>query len=127
MRVLAAVVLRASTYLLARRPPEKRHGGLWEFPGGKVLEGESDFEAASRELDEELGLRVTSTGRVLQRLRDPGSPYLVDFVEVEAAGEPVATEHADVGWFTREEIDDLELAPADRRFAETLGPRPPQR
>ena len=42
-------------YLVARRPDEKRHGGLWEFPGGKVHDGEDTFGAASRELQEELG------------------------------------------------------------------------
>lgn len=127
VRVLAAVVRRGGRYLLGRRPAGKRHGGLWEFPGGKVRAGESDLDAAARELDEELGLAVESLGRVLGRIRDPGSPYLVVFVAVVASGEPVAREHAEVGWFTPAEAVELALAPADRRFAERLRPvRPPE-
>src|SRR4028119_2222610 len=54
-RVLAAVVQRAGRLLLARRPSGKRHAGLWEFPGGKFLLGETPLDAARRELAEELG------------------------------------------------------------------------
>ena len=44
--------------LIARRPLEKSFGGLWEFPGGKIEEGESPEEALQRELREELNLEV---------------------------------------------------------------------
>ena len=36
IRVLAAVIARGDRYLVCRRPVQKRHGGLWEFPGGKL-------------------------------------------------------------------------------------------
>ncbi len=49
IRVLASVIERDHRLLVCRRPLHKRHGGLWEFPGGKVREGESDLEAARRE------------------------------------------------------------------------------
>ncbi len=45
--------------LLAKRPPDKPMGGLWEFPGGKVEPGERPEEAIIRELREELGIDVT--------------------------------------------------------------------
>ena len=48
LRVIAAVIGRADTLLLCQRPPHKRHGGLWEFPGGKLEPGESDADAARR-------------------------------------------------------------------------------
>ena len=121
--VVAAVVRRAGRYLLGRRPEHKRHGGLWEFPGGKLLEGESRLEGARRELAEELGLEVLSLGALLHSVRDPGAPYVIEFVEVEARGEPTAHEHSSVGWFTPAELANLALAPADARFAARLAPR----
>lgn len=44
--------------LLQQRPQDKQHGGLWEFPGGKVEAGEAPAQAAVRELAEELGVAV---------------------------------------------------------------------
>ena len=118
--VVAAVVRRDDRYLLGRRPAHKRHGGLWEFPGGKLLEGESRLDAARRELAEELGLEVVSLGTHLHSQRDPGAPYVIEFIEVQARGEPEAHEHSSVGWFTAAELAELELAPADARFAARL-------
>jgi 8-oxo-dGTP pyrophosphatase MutT (NUDIX family) len=57
--VLAAVIRRQDRYLVCRRPAHKRHGGLWEFPGGKLEPGETLLEAARRELREELGAEVS--------------------------------------------------------------------
>ncbi len=45
VRVVAAVIEKDGKVLVCQRPTHKRHGGLWEFPGGKVERGESDFEA----------------------------------------------------------------------------------
>jgi 8-oxo-dGTP diphosphatase len=64
IRVLASVIERDHRLLVCRRPLDKRHGGLWEFSGGKVREGESDLEAARRELREELAVEVTGVGAV---------------------------------------------------------------
>lgn len=118
--VVAAVMERNGRYLVGRRPDHKRHGGMWEFPGGKVVPGESWLDAARRELREELGMDAVSVGRVLVRFEDPMSPFVVHFVEVAARGEPAPTEHTEVGWFTPEELAALPLAPADARFVEGI-------
>lgn len=120
--VVAAVIRRGDRYLVGRRPDDKRHGGLWEFPGGKVDEGEDILTAANRELDEELGLRAVTAGALLLSASDGGSPFVIHFVEIEAEGEPEAREHSEVGWFTPEEMARLPLAPADARFVATLLP-----
>lgn len=123
IHVIAAVVCRDGRFLLARRPEGKRHGGLWEFPGGKVAAGESPLAAVRRELREELGMRVTDLGRLLFETRDPGTPFLLRFLEVRAEGEPRALEHEEVGWYAREALSDMPLAPGDARFvAERLVP-----
>ena len=118
--VVAAVVRRGDRYLVGRRPPEKRHGGLWEFPGGKVLEGESRRDAAARELDEELGLEVVSLGALLLSVEEPGASFVIEFWETAVSGSPRALEHTEVGWFTAEELARMDLAPADAWFARAM-------
>ncbi|GGX69397.1 8-oxo-dGTP diphosphatase MutT [Saccharospirillum salsuginis] len=56
IHVAVGMVLNGGTILIARRPDHLHQGGLWEFPGGKVEEGESVQEALARELEEEVGI-----------------------------------------------------------------------
>ena len=70
--------------MICRRPVHKRHGGLWEFPGGKLRAEESLEEAARRELEEELGMTLVRTGRRLFAKVDPGSRFKIEFLEVWA-------------------------------------------
>ena len=61
IEVAAAVILRADgKFLLAQRPPGKAYAGYWEFPGGKIEEGESSQDALRRELREELGIEAVT-------------------------------------------------------------------
>lgn len=120
IHVVAAVVRDGGRYLVCQRPADKRHGGLWEFPGGKVLESET-FEAATRrELAEELGVRTTTVHEEIGRFQDAGSPFLIHFLRVEIEGSPCAHEHEQLGWFSLADLRDLPLAPADRAFADLL-------
>ncbi len=59
--VACALVDADGRVLLTKRPPGKPLAGLWEFPGGKVHEGERPEAALIRELDEELGIDVTES------------------------------------------------------------------
>ncbi len=79
--VAAAVIERSNRFLLCRRPVHKRHGGLHEFPGGKFLPGEGIDSAVTRERSEELSVHVTSVGAELFSLADPGSEFVIRFVE----------------------------------------------
>ena len=60
------VVWREGLVLIARRPPSGLLGGLWEFPGGKMEEGESSADAVRRELREEVGITVLVGGLLEQ-------------------------------------------------------------
>jgi mutator protein MutT len=115
-RVVAAVVRRGEALLVCQRPAHKRHGGLWEFPGGKCEPGESDFAATARELDEELGVVVRSVGAPLFIAHDEGSPFEIVFLPVEIDGEPERREHDALRWGTPAELLTLALAPSDQRF-----------
>ena len=119
-RVIACVVQRDDRYLLCKRPTHKRHGGLWEFPGGKTEPDESDEDAARRELLEELGVRVVGCSTPLFEVADQGSPFVIAFVPVSIEGEPVCTEHDEYAWVTVEGMSELHLAPSDRSFANKL-------
>lgn len=119
IRVIAAVIVRDGRFLVCQRPAQKRHGGLWEFPGGKCEPGETDAEAARRELREELGVEVVTVGREAFAVDDPGSQFRIAFVPVTIAGDPVCHEHAALSWCDPVHLERLPLAPSDRRFVES--------
>ena len=121
IRVVAAVIQRDGRFLVCQRSHLKRHGGLWEFPGGKIELSETIEAAAERELKEELALEVTGIGRTLLIHMDPGSPFQIEFVEVFAEGDPRALEHEEVRWVLPAELELIPLAPTDEVFAASLG------
>lgn len=115
--VAAAVIRRGESVLLCQRPRAKRHGGLWEFPGGKLHAGETVVEALRRELREELGVEmVGAVASPLHVGHDPGSPFEIHFISVEIAGEPSALEHEQVAWVPVAACHRYALAPSDREF-----------
>ncbi len=118
--VVAAVIERDGLFLICRRPAHKRHGGLWEFPGGKIEDSETLFQAAQRELSEELSLKAESCFEAEFSFIDPASGYRINFARVSCAGEPVLHEHSELKWLRASELLELELAPSDRRFVEHL-------
>ena len=118
VRVVAAVVSDPEgRMLLCRRPAHKRHGDLWEFPGGKLEPGETPLQAAKRELGEELAVEVTGIGPLLYSVRDPGSEFVIEFHEVAISGIPQCIEHSAIAWLTAADLAKLPLAPSDLRFA----------
>lgn len=116
MQVIAVVIRRGSRYLVGQRPAHKHHGGLWEFPGGKLEPGESMAEAASREVREELQATLARIGDVLAVVADDG--IAVHFLEASLADEPCALEHQALRWCGPADLQALPLAPLDRRFVE---------
>ena len=123
-RVVAAVIQREGRFFVCLRPKEKRHGGMWEFPGGKLGNGESLAQAAQRELEEELGLKLEFAGDVMFSAEDPGSEFTIEFIPVSATGSPVLYEHQAVRWASLAELDRLQLAPTDAMFVRHLREAP---
>jgi mutator protein MutT len=119
-RVVAAVIQRADDYLICQRPSHKRHGGLWEFPGGKLEPGETIHDAARRELHEELGVEVAEVGELIFAIEDPGSDFTIEFHPVEIDGEPRCLEHSAHAWLKLGDLLGRPLAPSDYRFAAHL-------
>ena len=118
IRVIAAVIERGGKLLVCQRPLHKRHGGLWEFPGGKLEPEEDDAASARRELREELGLELEAIGAVELEVADPDSHFLIVFLPARASGEPARHEHIALRWADVSELQSLPMAPADRRYVE---------
>ncbi len=91
MLVAAAVVKKAEGYWLVRRGPGRAHAGMWEFPGGKLEAGESFDQALTRELWEELGIRVR-VGELLAKAHDDRIEMHA-FAVVIQEGPPQLREH----------------------------------
>ena len=120
VRVLAAVIQREGRYLVCLRPPHKRHGGLWEFPGGKLEPSETLEAAAGTSVREELGVEAVVFGPLLYSHQEQDAPYRIEFLSLEIAGEPQALEHTALRWATPVELGEMPLAPSDLAFAATL-------
>lgn len=114
------MVERAGRWLVCQRPLHKHHGGLWEFPGGKVEPGESLEHAVARELMEELAVRVTQVGQPLFERAVDGRPLLLVFLPAVFDGEPTAVEHVALQWLDVPALLATHLAPGDRAFVETV-------
>jgi 8-oxo-dGTP diphosphatase len=125
IRVVAGVFegVEPGHVLAYRRTPGTRHGGLWEFPGGKVEDGESDRKALARELYEELGVRAR-VGKRLWAGQSPTVPPLrIIFYEVSVVeGEPELREH-DAVKSVPVESKALPWAPIDGAFVKWLARR----
>ena len=113
--VCAAVILRSGKVLLARRAPGRRHAGLWEFPGGRIEDGETPSAALARELKEELGIDAV-VGAELTRARhayDFGEIELIAFLVSKFTGEITLVDHDQLAWVEARRLLEYELAPAD--------------
>jgi len=117
IRVVAAVINRGGALLLCQRPAHKQHGGLWEFPGGKIHKNETIAAAVARELTEELDVVTTHVGEVMFSAVDEQSQCEILFLPTSIGGEPIAIEHAALRWCPPEELLSFDLAPSDRAFA----------
>ena len=108
-----------------RRPAHKAHGGLWEFPGGKIERGEAPRDALLREIAEECGLELDraamrEVGFAADDPVAPGSPAPVLLLLIQCprwSGEPASLEGGEWRWFTPDEIAALEKPPLDRQLA----------
>lgn len=113
--VVGAVIVRAGTILCAQRGPSGALAGKWEFPGGKIEQGESPREALEREIAEELGCRISVGETVTSTTHeyDFGIVTLTTFYCELVEGEPELSEHQAVLWLPHAELPSLEWAPAD--------------
>lgn len=123
VKVVAAIVIQNDQVLLARRPPGKHHGLLWEFPGGKVESGESPEAALIRELREELNWDV-EVGELFDVFTYDGEDVITEIsfylVSARPGSTPLPLEGQEIIWANNQIIEQLALAPADAVIAGRL-------
>lgn len=116
IRVVGAVIERGGRYLITQRRPNAVLPLLWEFPGGRVEEGETDAEALTREIEERLAVAVEVRQPWICFRTHPYEHYTVDLYLYECdllddRLEPRAVN--DFRWVTSEEFDDYPFTPVD--------------
>ena len=94
----------------------------WEFPGGKLETGEQPEQALVREIREELDVEIR-TDRYLTCIEYDYPDFRLKmhcFLASICEGQPVLLEHEAAGWFTMDELDDVDWLPADREAVRLL-------
>lgn len=128
MRVVAGALLdwagldRAGLVLIAQRPPGKVLAGRWEFPGGKLVVGETAEQALRRELHEELGIQVLACEWMLDITNAPDEKSLTlhCFVVTDYLGEPQSLDGQALKWVPIDELHAQDILEADQPFIEAL-------
>lgn len=110
--------------LIALRPEDKMLGGLWEFPGGKVEQGESKEQALTRELREELGVMI-SVGEKITEIKHAYSHFKITLNAYECRIEPDQPEpkpkaSKELKWIQPEELENHPFPKANRKLTMLL-------
>jgi 8-oxo-dGTP diphosphatase len=126
IQVACALIEKEGKILAARRGPQMRHPGKWEFPGGKVMAGESLEACLKREIQEELGIEieVLSPGKSIRHSYDGEKVIVLNpFLCQWKAGKLSPIEHDELRWELPKDLLQLQWLEADwpivNAYAET--------
>jgi mutator protein MutT len=122
IHVTAAMILSSGRVLLARRPPESRHGGKWEFPGGKQEPGEDLESCLKREIMEELGVDIVDLNHLESVYHDYSdfSLTLHGYTCRLRENTLQAVHGQDINWVIPEKVLDYDILPPDRTLTLAL-------
>ncbi|HXN55478.1 MAG TPA: (deoxy)nucleoside triphosphate pyrophosphohydrolase [Myxococcales bacterium] len=122
IRVVAAMLEKDGRYLITQRRPGGTLPLLWEFPGGRVEEGETDEAALARELREEMDIEVQVRGQVMQ-VHHSYSDYDIDFrvYRCKLVGGEIAHHRVhDHRWVLPTDLDKYQFPAADEKTLSLL-------
>ena len=123
LEVVAGALFDASgRVLIAQRPPGKMLAGRWEFPGGKLHDGEAAYDGLVRELREELGVEVQAAERLMRYCHDyPDRVVWLDMWTVSAwSGEPQGLDGQPLKWVALARLDEEDILEADQPIVAAL-------
>ena len=111
--------------LIAQRPPGKALAGRWEFPGGKLHEGEDAYAGLVRELREELGVKVHAAERLIRysHAYPERTVWLDMWIVTGWSGEPRGLDGQGLKWVRVTELQGEDILEADRPIIEALNCR----
>lgn len=115
-QVVAALIVRGDEILICQRTKHQPMPLKWEFPGGKIEQGEQPTDALRRELDEELGIDARigdELVRIKHVYRNGGAVELRFFLVREYVGEIENRIFKDVRWVVPEELPSYDFLEAD--------------
>jgi len=118
-RSVAGILINQRKVFIAKRGPEGSFCGCWEFPGGKVEEGESDEAAIKREFDEEFGIDVGPLrllGESVFPHRGTDRVLAAWLIELKPYKRPKLLEHEEIAWADAGELAALTLVDSDRKL-----------
>jgi 8-oxo-dGTP diphosphatase len=118
--VVAGALISDGALLVAQRDRPPELAGLWELPGGKVADGESDATALARELREELGVEVAVGARIGHDVALSGVMTLRAYLVTQTGGTIEARDHRALEWVTADGLDDVAWVSADRAWLPDL-------
>ena len=120
--VVAAILFNDNKVLIAQRAINDPLAGYWEFPGGKIEQGETPEDSLIREMQEEFCIDIEVGEFFGSSLftYNKGTIRLLAYTCRWAGGEIRSTVHHDYAWTTIDELDQYVFAPADRPLVEKL-------
>jgi 8-oxo-dGTP diphosphatase len=121
-KVTAAILIKDTKILIAKRKAGDRQANKWEFPGGTVEKNETPQTCLKREMQEEFGIEV-SVGRFLGQSTyhyEHGSIKLLAYLTCLVSGNLAPKDHSEFRWVSPEQLSDYDFAPADIPFVEKL-------
>ena len=120
--VVAAVIKKDNKYLIAQRNRNKHFAFYWEFPGGKVDNGETFEIALQREINEELSIGIKIYKKISSQIhKDDKINVKVNYFLCEhSTGKIILSEHEDLKWVTKKELSSYRMAPGDSKIIKFL-------
>ncbi len=123
--VVAGIIWKDGFFLSAERPSGKDYAGWWEFPGGKVEQGESLTDALVRELQEELGITPLKYGFWMDKIVEyPEYTVKLNFFDIwNFSGKVTSMEKQKFDWFELDNVIDVKFLPVNYEILELLKER----
>lgn len=124
IRVVAAIIENDQNEIFcALRSSEMSLPNLWEFPGGKIEEGENVHEALIREINEEFESPIHTDQEIFMKTTHDYDTFTIELIAIKAtllSKTPKLTEHAQFVWLKRDNLLSLKWAPADLPIVDKL-------